>query len=136
MSADNTSVPIIVNTPEELAHPQPSKYQLLHEFLNRLEAQTLAEAMNEKPIRPFFGPRVSYDANSMPFPSQPSWEPQSHDIYLENGIQCGLLQAEAPAKRSEIGCKLLVGSWFAFATLLFLTAIFAGAEGQTIRLFS
>ncbi|KAF9489523.1 hypothetical protein BDN71DRAFT_1435345 [Pleurotus eryngii] len=131
MSADNTSVPVIVNTPEELAHPLPSKYQLLHEFLN-----VSKHTLSEKPIRPFLGPRVSCDANSMSFPSQPSWEPQPHDTYLENGIQCGLLQAGAPVKRSELGCKLLLGSWFAFATLLFLTAIFAAAEDQTIRLFS
>ncbi|KAF4603141.1 hypothetical protein AB1N83_003240 [Pleurotus pulmonarius] len=135
MSVDNTSAPVTVNTPDQIAHPQPSKYQLLHEFLNRLEAHNLAEVMSEKPIRPHFGPRVSYDATSMPFPSQPSWEPQSPDLHLENDIEYGL-EDDAPSKRSELSRGLLVGSWFAFATLLFLTAVFAGVEGQSIKLLT
>ncbi|KAF4579533.1 hypothetical protein EYR36_001351 [Pleurotus pulmonarius] len=106
MSVDNTSASVIENTPNQIAHPQPSKYQLLHEFLNRLEAHNLAEVTSEKPIRPHFGPRVSYDATSMPFPSQPSWEPQSPDLYLEHGIEHGL-KDDTPSKRSELSR----GSW-------------------------
>ncbi|KAF4593610.1 hypothetical protein EYR40_008398 [Pleurotus pulmonarius] len=150
MSIDQISKPAITDTPvaardlpavHESSSYKP-KYQYLDEFLSRLHSHALSARTSpqHKQIHigsddnSYFpcGPRVTFDSKFLPFPSQP-WELQTNDICLEYGVRCSIAEDE----RLIRGLPLkLVGSWFVFASLLFLTVMFIGAGGEKIKIMS
>lgn len=128
-----------------LVYDQPSnkhKYQHLDEFISRLHSHALSVCTSPQHKQVHIGtddnsyfhcgPRVSFDSKFLPFPSQP-WELQTNDTCLEYGVRCSMVEDE----RLIRGLPLkLVGSWFVFASLLFLTVMFVGAGGEKIRIMS
>ncbi|KAJ8695616.1 hypothetical protein PTI98_008201 [Pleurotus ostreatus] len=142
MSVDQTSpvnavIPVAVGDP---AHGQPPsykhKYQELDEFISRLHSHALSACTSPQHKQVHIGayddsyfpcgPRVSFDSKFLPFPSQP-WELQTNDICLDIAEDERLVRG-LPLK--------LVGSWFVFASLLFLTVMFVGAGGEKIKIMS
>lgn len=142
-SSVNAVIPVAVGDP---AHGQPPsykhKYQELDEFISRLHSHALSACTSPQHKQVHIGahdnsyfpcgPRVSFDSKFLPFPSQP-WESQTNDICLEYGVKCSIVEDG----RLVRGLLLkLVGSWFVFASLLFLTVMFVGAGGEKIKIMS